>query len=102
MPLNTTLLDLDCTPTILETQDFFKKKHDWLAAKILESKSRSSKDQETISYVQRIMDAAFEKEARKRGLPAWSGYLNHSVRIDGEKFQGNPLITLKDGVEDFV
>jgi hypothetical protein len=33
MPLDTTLLDLDRAPTILEMRAFFKK-HDWSAAKI--------------------------------------------------------------------
>lgn len=101
MPLDTTLLDLDRAPTILEMRAFFKK-HDWSAAKITEPKSRSTEDNEAISYIGRIMDAAFEQEARKRGLPAWSGYLDHTTRMNGEKFQDNPLIALRDSVEDLV
>ncbi|MCR5636163.1 MAG: hypothetical protein K6F76_03165 [Clostridiales bacterium] len=101
MTLDTTLLDLDRAPTILEMRAFFKK-HDWSAAKISEPKSRSHEDHETVSYVQRIMDAAFEKEARKRGMPAWSGYLDHTVMVNGNKFQDNPLIALRDNVEDLV
>ena len=69
MPLDTTLLDLDRAPTILEMRAFFKK-HDWSAAKITEPKSRSSEDHGAISRIGQIMDAAFEQEARKRGLPA--------------------------------
>lgn len=52
MPLDTTLLDLDRVPTILEMRAFFKK-HDWSAAKISEPKSRSSEDHETISRISR-------------------------------------------------
>ena len=101
MPLDTTLLDLDRAPTILEMRAFFKK-HDWSAAKISEPKSRSTEDHETISRIGRIMDAAFEQEARKRGLPAWSGYLDHTTRLNGEKLQDNPLIALRDSVEDLI
>ena len=101
MPLDTTLLDLDRAPTILEMRAFFKK-HDWSAAKISDLKSRSSEDNETISYVRRIMDSAFEKESRAKGLAAWSGYFDHTVIVDGEKFQDNPLIALRDSVEDLV
>ena len=101
MPLDTTLLDLDRAPTILEMRAFFKK-HDWSAAKISEPKKRSSEDHETISYVRRIMDEAFEKEARARGLAAWSGYFDNSVLVNGEKIQNNPLIALRGSVEDLV
>lgn len=101
MALDTTLLDLDRVPTILEMRAFFKK-HDWSAAKISEPKSRSPKDQETISRVRRIIDAAFEKESRAKGLGAWSGYFDHTVRINGEKVQDNPLIALRDNVEDLI
>lgn len=101
MPLDTTLLDLDRAPTILEMRAFFKK-HDWSAAKISEPNSRSSEDHEAISRIGRIMDAAFEQEARKRGLAAWSGYFDHTIRLNGEKLQDNPLIALRDSVEDFV
>ena len=101
MPLDTTLLDLDRAPTILEMRAFFKK-HDWSAAKINEPKSRTTEDHEAISRIRRIMDAAFEQESRKRGLPAWSGYLNHTTRLNGEKSQDNPLIALRDSVEDLV
>ena len=99
--IDTTLLDLDRVPTILEMRAFFKK-HDWSAAKISEPKSRSTEDHETISRIGRITDAAFEQEARKRGLPVWSGYLDHTVRQNGEKLQDNPLIALRDNVEDLV
>lgn len=101
MPLDTTLLDLDRVPTILEMRAFFKK-HDWSAAKITEPKSRTTEEHTAISRIGRIMDAAFEQEARKRGLPAWSGYLDHTVYMNGEKFQDNPLIALRDSVEDLV
>ena len=101
MPLDSTLLDLDRAPTILEMRAFFKK-HDWSAAKITEPKSRSSEDHKAISRISRIMDAAFEQEARKRGLSAWSGYLDHTTRMNGEKYQDNPLIALRDSVEDLV
>lgn len=101
MPLDTTLLDLDRAPTILEMRAFFKK-HDWSAAKITEPKSRSSEDHEAISRIGRIMDAAFEQEARKRGLAAWSGYFDHTVRMNGEKYQDNPLTALRGSVEDLV
>lgn len=48
------------------------------------------------------MDEAFEKAARERGLAAWSGYLDHTTRLNGEKLQDNPLIALRDSVEDLV
>lgn len=101
MPLDTTLLDLDRAPTIKEMRAFFKK-HDWSAAKISEPKSRSSEDHEAISRISRIMDEAFEKAARERGLAAWSGYLDHTTRLNGEKLQDSPLIALRDSVEDLV
>ena len=101
MALDTTLLDLDRVPTILEMRAFFKK-HDWSAAKNSEPKSRSTKDHTAISHISQIMDAAFEQEVRKRGLPAWSGYLDHTVYMNGEKYQNNPLIALQDSVEDLV
>ena len=101
MPLDTTLLDLDRAPTILEMRAFFKK-HDWSAAKITEPKSRTTEKHTAISRIGRIMDAAFEQEARKRGLPAWSGYFDHTVYMNGEKLQDNPLIALRDSVEDLV
>ena len=101
MPLDTTLLDLDRAPTILEMRAFFKK-HDWSAAKISEPKSRTTEEHTAISRIGRIMDAAFEQEARKRGLAAWSGYFDHTVRMNGVKLQDNPLIALRDSVEDLV
>ena len=99
--IDTTLLDLDRAPTILEMRAFFKK-HDWSAAKISEPKLRTTEHHEAICRISRIMDAAFEQEARKRGLPAWSGYFDHTVRVNGEKLQDNPLIALRDSVEDLV
>ena len=101
MPLDTTLLDLDRAPTIKEMRAFFKK-HDWSAAKISDPKSRSSEDHEKISRIRKIMDVAFEKESRAKGLGAWSGYFDHTVRMNGEKLQDNPLIALRDSVEDLV
>ena len=99
--IDTTLLDLDRAPTILEMRAFFKK-HDWSAVKITEPKSRSTEDHMAISRISRVMDAAFEQEARKRGLSAWSVYLDHTTRMNGEKLQDNPLIALRDSVEDLV
>ena len=101
MPLDTTLLDLDRAPTILEMRAFFKK-HDWSAARISEPKSRSTEEHTAIRRINQIMDVAFEQEARKRGLPAWSGYFDHTVRVNGEKLQDNPLIALRDSVEELV
>lgn len=48
------------------------------------------------------MDEAFEQEAHARGLAAWSGYFDNSVLVNGEKIQNNPLIALRDNVEDLV
>lgn len=39
-----------------------------------------------ISYVQLIMDEAFEKETSARGLAAGSRYFDHTVRVNGKKF----------------
>lgn len=80
----------------------FFKKHYWSAEKNSESKSRTAEHHEAISRIGRIMDATFEQEARKRGLPSWSGYLDHTTRLNGEKYQDNPLIALRDSVEDLV
>ena len=99
--IDTTLLDLDRAPTIKEMRAFFKK-HDWSAAKISDPKSRSSEDHEKISRIREIMDVAFEKESRAKGLGVWSGYFDHTVRMNGEKLQDNPLLALRDSVEDLV
>ena len=100
-PLDSTLLDLDRSPTIPEMRAFFKK-NDWSAAILSKPTSRSAETQTTVTYIQRIMDVAFEEEARKKGLPAWSGYLDHTVRLDDKKYQDNPLIALRNNVEDLV
>ena len=57
MPLDTTLLDLYRAPTILEMRAFFKK-HDWSAAKISDTKSRTNEEYTATSRIGRIMDAA--------------------------------------------
>ena len=101
MSLDTTLLDLDRAPTILEMRAFFKK-HDWSAVKISKPKSRTTEHHEAIGRISRIMGAAFEQETHKRGLLTWSGYLDHTVYKNGEKYQDNPLIALRDSVEDLV
>lgn len=54
--------------------------------KISDSKSQSSEDHGMISYVQLIMDEAFEKETSARGLAAGSRYFDHTVRVNGKKF----------------
>lgn len=35
-------------------------------------------------------------------MPAWSGYLDHTTRLNDEKYLDNPLIALRDSVEDMA
>lgn len=100
--IDTSLLDLDRVPTLEELQAFFQK-HDWSAAKLSDRKSRSTEKVQAINYVKGIIDSEFEKAARERGLPGWSGYFeNKTDDVCGEKHQTNPLMELRDNFEDLV
>ena len=106
MPLDTTLLDLDRVPTLEELKVFFKK-HDWSAAQLSDPKSGDPEKAAEIKEIKKIMNAAFEKKAREKGLGAASKYFENRIRvkgIGGNVFdnQGNPLLELRDRTEDLV
>lgn len=48
------------------------------------------------------MNEMFKKGVRARRVQAWSGYYDHSVTIEDEKFQDNLPIVFKDDVENFA
>lgn len=106
MPLDRTLIDLDRVPTFEELKAFFKK-HDWSAAQLSDPKSRDPEKAAEIKEIKRIMNAAFEKKAREKGLAVPSKYLENRMRVngvDGNYFdnQGNSLLELRDSTEDLV
>lgn len=100
--IDTSLLDLDRAPTLDELKAFFQK-HDWSTAKLSERKSRSTEKVQSMNYVKNMIDKEFEKAARERGLPAWSGYFENKAD-DGcdTKFQTNPLMELRDNYEELI
>ena len=66
MPLDRTLLDLDRTPTLDELKSFFRK-HDWSAAQLSDPSGWSPDKAEEVEYIKRILNAEFEKVARRKG-----------------------------------
>lgn len=100
--IDTTLLDLDRAPTLEELQAFFQR-HDWSAAKLSERKTRSTEKVQSMNYVKNMIDKEFEKAARERGLPAWSGYFeNKADYVCDTKHQTNPLMELRDNYEELI
>ena len=100
--IDATLLDLDRAPSLDELKAFFQK-HDWSTAKLSERKSRSTEKVQSMNYVKNMIDKEFEKVARERGLPAWSGYFeNKADDVCDTKFQTNPLMELRDNYEELI
>ena len=92
MPLDRTLLDLDRTPTTDELKDYFHK-HDWSAAQISDSKKRTTEHKVEVNAVKEYLDPVFEQVSQEMGLKTKSGYLHE---------QDNPLMAMKDNVENLV
>ena len=106
MPLDTTLLDLDRVPTILEMRAFFKK-HDWSAAKLTDPNSRSAEKTADMEEIKKVIDAEIKNVTHEKGLTVPSKYLENKMRVEGERgnvfeHQGNPLLELRDGMEDVI
>ena len=92
MSLDRTLLDLDHTPTTDELKDFFHK-HDWSAAQISDPEKRTSEHKAEINAVKEYLNPVFEEVSQEMGLKTKSGYLHR---------KDNPLMTLKNNVEDLI
>ena len=80
--IDTTLLDLDRVPTLDELKAFFKK-HDWSAAEIQIDGKKNQETVKDIAYIKKLLDEKFEKAARDKGLPAWSGYYENNINPSG-------------------
>ena len=106
MPMDTTLLDLDRAPTIEELKAFFKK-HDWSAAKLSDPRSRSAEKTADMEEIKKVIDAEVEKVVREKGIGVPAKYYKNKIRVNGERgnvfeHQGNPLMELRDNIEDVV
>ena len=104
--IDTTLLDLDRAPTIDELRAFFKK-HDWSAAKITDPSSRSPEKIADMADIKGIIDGEVEKVAREKGIGVPAKYYKNKICVNGERgnafeHQGNPLLELRDGMEDVI
>ena len=106
MPMDTTLLDLDRAPTIDELRAFFKK-NDWSAAKITDPSSRSADKVADMADIKKVIDNEVEKVVREKGIGVPAKYYKNKIRTAGEpgnvfEHQGNPLLELRDGMEDVI
>ena len=104
--IDTRLLDLDRAPTLDELKAFFKK-HDWSAAKITDPRSRSAEKTADMEEIKKVIDAEIKKITREKGIAVPSKYLENKMRVEGERgnvleHQGNPLMELRDNIEDVV
>ena len=104
--IDTTLLDLDRAPTLDELKAFFKK-HDWSAAKLTDPNSRSAEKTADMEEIKKVIDAEIKKVTHEKGITVPSKYLENKMHIDGERgavfeHQGNPLMELRDKIEDVV
>ena len=100
--IDTTLLDLDRAPTLDELKAFFKK-HDWSAAEIQIDGKKNQETVKDIAYIKKLLDEKFEKAARDKGLPAWSGYYENKINPSGNaSHQGNSLLELRDNTEKLI
>ena len=104
--IDTTLLDLDHAPTIEELRAFFKK-HDWSAAKITDPSSRSPEKIADMADIKKVIDNEVEKVVREKGVGVPAKYYKNKIRVNGERgnifeHQGNPLMELRDNIEDVV
>ena len=103
---DTTLLDLDRAPTLEELKEFFKK-HDWSAANLTDPRSRSAEKTADMEEIKKVIDAEIKKVTHEKGITVPSKYLENKMHIDGERgavfeHQGNPLMELRDKIEDVV
>ena len=104
--IDTALLDLDRAPTLDELKAFFKK-HDWSAAKITDPSSRSADKVADMEDIKKVIDAEIKKVTHEKGITVPSKYLENKMRVEGEQgnvfeHQGNPLMELRDNIEDVV
>ena len=104
--IDTTLLDLDHAPTIDELREFFKK-HDWSAAKLSDPHSRSTEKTADMAEIKKVIDAEIKKVTHEKRITVPSKYLENKMHVDGERgnvfeHQGNPLMELRDNIEDVV
>ena len=100
--IDTTLLNLDRVPTLDELKAFFKK-HDWSAAEIQIDGKKNQETVKDIAYIKKLLDEKFEKAARDKGLPAWSGYYENKINPSGNvPHQGNSLLELRDNTEKLI
>ena len=103
---DTTLLDLDRAPTLDELKAFFKK-HDWSAAKLTDPNSRSAEKTADMEEIKKVIDAEIKNVTHEKGITVPSKYLENKMRVEGERgnvfeHQGNPLLELRDGMEDVI
>lgn len=100
--IDTTLLDLNRAPTLDELKAFFKK-HDWSSAEIQIDGKKNQETLKDIAHIKKILDEKFEKAARDKGLPAWSGYFENKINPSGNaSHQGNSLLELRDNTEKLI
>ena len=104
--IDTTLLDLDRAPTLDELKAFFKK-HDWSAAKLTDPNSRSAEKTSDMEEIKKVIDAEIKNVTHEKGITVPSKYLENKMRVEGERgnvfeYQGNPLMELRDNIEDVV
>ena len=100
--IDTSLLDLNRAPTLDELKAFFKK-HDWSAAEIQIDGKKNRETVKDIAYIKKLLDEKFEKAARDKGLPAWSGYYENKINPSGNaSHQGNSLLELRDNTEKLI
>ena len=106
MPLDTSLLDLDRAPTLEELKAFFRK-HDWSAAKLSDPRSRNTEKTADMEEIKKVIDAEIKKVTSEKRITVPSKYLENKMRVEGERgnvfaHQGNPLMELRDNIEDVV
>lgn len=104
--IDTLLLDLVRAPTLDELKTFFKK-HDWSAAKITDPNSRSADKIADMEDIKKVIDAEIKKVTHEKGVTVPSKYLENKTRVEGKQgnvfeHQGNPLMELRDNIEDVV
>ena len=89
--MKNTFHEMSNLPTLTDLRTFFRS-HDWSADSLSSPSDRSSDKQSDMEYVKKLLDSQFEKSAREKGLKAPSKYYA----------KDNPLIALRDNVEDLV
>lgn len=90
--LDTTLIDMDRTPTMEELRAFFKK-HDWSAMKLdVDHEKFTPEDADHYKYLKELIHEKWEPLSREMGLKASSEYYGDD----------NPLIAMRDNFENLV